>query len=148
MKKLKTTMKSDSGEEKEITVWLDDNIAVALEASGDEELVRQYIIEEYKSKLIERRETRRHVSLDNSLDNGFDIADQNVNMEADTIKAEDLQKLHKAIDCLEPQQKWLIEQIYFLGRTHVEIAQELGVGESAIRSRLKKIYEKIKKFLI
>lgn len=53
--------------------------------------------------------------------------------------------IHKAMEKLSPQQKWLIGQSYYESRTRTEIAAELGVGESAIRNRLKKIYEKLKK---
>ena len=65
MKKL-TTKIMDDGDEKEISVFLDDETAKVLEECGDEELKHRYIVEEYKDKLIERRETRRHQSLEKS----------------------------------------------------------------------------------
>ena len=63
MKKL-TTKIMDNGKEKDIAVFLDDETAKVLEECGDEELKHRYIVEEYKDKLIERRETRRHQSLE------------------------------------------------------------------------------------
>lgn len=80
------------------------------------------------------------------MDNGFDVADENVNIFEDVARKISYEKLHIAISKLQPQQQWLINEIFFKGRTQISIAEELGVGESAIRSRLKKIYEKLKNF--
>jgi RNA polymerase sigma factor (sigma-70 family) len=57
------------------------------------------------------------------------------------------EEVQKAIKKLEPQQQWLIEEIFFIGRTQVDIANELGVGKTAIESRLHKIFEKLQKNL-
>ena len=76
MKKLSTTI-LHKGKEKAISVWLDDETARLLEECGDERLKHEYIVEEYKARLIERRETRRHQSLEKSMDSGFDMADEN-----------------------------------------------------------------------
>ena len=62
MKKL-TTKIMDNGKEKDIAVFLDDETAKVLEECGDEELKHRYIVEEYKDKLIERRETRADTNL-------------------------------------------------------------------------------------
>ena len=59
MKKLSTTI-LHKGKEKAISVWLDDETARLLEECGDERLKHESIVEEYKARLIERRETRRH----------------------------------------------------------------------------------------
>ena len=74
MKKL-TTKIMDDGDEKEISVFLDDETAKVLEECGDEELKHRYIVEEYKDKLIERRETRRHQSLEKSIEGGHEFVD-------------------------------------------------------------------------
>lgn len=147
MKKLTTTVQTKDGTKREISVWLDDETAMVLLQSGDEKIIQDYIFEEYRTQLIERKETRRHQSLENSMENGFDIADKSVDVEGEAIKRCEAERLRKAIEQLEPQQRWLIKQVYFKERSQVEIAKELGVGESAIRSRLKKIIEKLKKYL-
>lgn len=147
MKKL-TTKIVDNGKEQEIAVFLDDETARVLEECGDEELKHRYIVAEYKAQLIERRETRRHQSLEKSLEGGFDIVDKRADIEKNFFKKIDMDKLCKALKLLQPQQKWLIYQIFYRKRTRVDVAKEIGVDESAIRQRLKKIYKKIKKFLI
>ena len=106
MKKLSTTI-LHKGKEKAISVWLDDETARLLEECGDERLKHEYIIEEYKARLIERRETRRHQSLEKSMDSGFDMADENADIETEVFRTMDLDKLYQAVQQLEPQQKWL-----------------------------------------
>ena len=146
MKKLKTKI-MHNGEEKEIAVLLDDETARILEECGDEKLRHRYILEEYKAQLIERRETRRHQSLERSMASGFDIIDESTDIEEATLRKIDEERLRQALQMLEPQQKWLLEQIFVKGKSKVEIARELGVWKTAISNRLQKIYRRIKKFL-
>lgn len=146
MKKLKTKI-MHNGEEKEIAVLLDDETARILEECGDEKLKHRYIVEEYKAQLIERRETRRHQSLERSMASGFDIIDESTDIEEATLRKIDEERLRQALQMLEPQQKWLLEQIFVKGKSKVEIARELGVWKTAISNRLQKIYRRIKKFL-
>lgn len=62
MKKLTTTITTINGIKKEISVWLNEETAEKLEKC-DVNILHEYILEEYKSRLIERKETRRHQSL-------------------------------------------------------------------------------------
>ena len=55
--------------------------------------------------------------------------------------------LRKAVQDLEPQQQWLIKEVFFNGRKQADIARELGVGKTAVRNRLQKIFEKMQKSL-
>ena len=142
-----TTKIMHKGEEKVIAVWLDDETARLLDEYGDEKLKHAYIVEEYKAQLIERSETRRHQSLEKSMEAGFDVVDEGTDVEKEAFEKIDKEKLRRAFQFLEPQQKWLIVQIFFNERTRVDVANEIGVDESAIRRRLQKIYRKIKKFL-
>lgn len=66
--------------------------------------------------------------------------------EDDSVYADKLLNLGKAMNSLQPQQRALFEKIYVQRRTNVDIAAEEGVTEAAIRNRLKKIHEKLKKF--
>jgi len=50
------------------------------------------------------------------------------------------------MECLLPQQKELFKKVYLDKRTNTDIAAEEGVTETAIRNRLKKIQEKLKKY--
>lgn len=58
-----------------------------------------------------------------------------------------LAKLKAAIQKLQPQQIDLIYQSFYAKRTNVDIAEEQGVTEAAIRNRLKKIYTRLGKLM-
>jgi len=62
--------------------------------------------------------------------------------EKDVIKA-----LSDALDELLPQQKELVQKVFFEGMAIVEIARAEGVSEAVIRNRLNKIYKKLKNIL-
>ena len=99
MKKL-TTKIMDNGKEKEIAVFLDDETARVLEECGDKELKHGYIVEEYKYQLIERRETRRHQSLEKSIESGHEFVDHKADVEQNLEKKEEIEQLYKALKFL------------------------------------------------
>ncbi|QNO17909.1 RNA polymerase sigma factor [Caproicibacterium amylolyticum] len=57
-----------------------------------------------------------------------------------------LKNLHRAMESLQPRQLELFRKVYVDRRTNTDIAAEEGVTEAAIRSRLKKMHEKLRKF--
>ena len=146
MKKLFTQIVKKNGELKDVYVCVDDETARVLE-QVDEETRKMYLQAEWEMKTTENYFRRHEQSLDKSIDNGFDVIDENQDVEEMAIKQAEKERVLEAIAKLEPQQQWLVKQIYVYGRKQVEIAEELGIGESAIRSRLRKIFEKIKKIL-
>lgn len=146
MKKLYTQITKKNGELKDVYVCVDNETAKVLE-QVDEETRRVYLQEEYLTYMSNVKYKRSNQSLEKSLENGFDVVDENQDVEENAIKNADIEKVRRAISQLEPQQQWLVKQVYFNQRTNVSIASELGVTEGAIRDRLKRIFEKIKKFL-
>lgn len=146
MKKLYTQITKKNGEGKNVYVCVDNETAKVLE-QVDEETRRIYLQEEYLTFMSNVKYKRSNQSLEKSLENGFDVVDENQDVEENAIKNADIEKVRRAISQLEPQQQWLVKQVYFNQRTNVSIASELGVTEGAIRDRLKRIFEKIKKFL-
>lgn len=145
MKKMTTTVVKN-GKTKTISVWLVERTVEALEQVNNEEFTRQYIIDEYQSALTERKETRRHQSLDVSMDHGFDISDEHC-FEDDIYMNIELEKLQAALKLLTHEQRSLIYRVYFCGESQKDIAQEFGVDATSIRDRLKTIYKKIQNFL-
>ena len=146
MKKL-TTQITKNNETKTIYAMVDDKTTKLLE-KADAQVMHEYIVAEHEQYLSELKETRRHQSLDLSLENGHEFEDEESDLEEKLIKDEMYEELHKAISTLSKEQQWLIYEIYFKGRSQAEIAQELGIDHTAIRNRLRKIYKKIKKFCI
>lgn len=119
---------------KDIDVEVTQEFARAFEQLKEEE------------KNNERRETRRHLSLEALTEEGFQVEDPKADIEDQLYKKLENNALFSAIKSLDPNQKWLIEQVFFLNRTQQDIAEELGVNHTAVRNRLRKIYKKMKKF--
>ena len=108
---------------------------------------KDFLIFEYKSKCVDRKETRRTQSLDASLSNGFDVSDQDADVHWDVLRKMTCEQVRKTVQKLEPQQQWLVKEVFFNGRKQADIARELVVGKTAIRNRLQKIFEKMQKSL-
>ena len=90
----------------------------------------------------------RHVqSLDAYMKQGLELEDHQKSMFEGLVQELENEKLMEAIKKLEPQQQWLVEKIYFEGRTQVELAQELGIDKTSLAKRKERILKKLKKFL-
>ena len=147
MKKLKATVTKKDGTTKEVYVVVDEQTAEMLTKLQDKQLVNDYLVEEYKMFMSDRHEHLYTQSLDKSLDGGLDIVDEKQDLFAMIAQTDEYERIHKAIAKLEPQQKWLIYQVYFEGRTQSEIAREIGIDSGSVRHRMQRIREKLKKFL-
>ena len=95
-----------------------------------------------------RRSTKYNSSLELLEEKGFQITSDIPSPEEKLERQEEILLLRQALVGLTEDQRWLINEVYYKGRPQVEIAKELGVDPTAIRNRLRKIYAKIKKFLI
>ncbi len=69
-----------------------------------------------------------------------------INNEDEKAHQERLLKLTAAMDSLLPQQMELFKKVYMDKRSNTDIAAEEGVTEAAIRNRLKKMQEKLRKY--
>lgn len=94
-----------------------------------------------------RRETRRHESYSDDNDKRDTLADPAMDVEADVVRFAENNRLYQAIQTLQPQQQELVQQVYFENRKITDIAQAQGVTEGAVRDRLRKIHERLKKLL-
>ena len=95
---------------------------------------------------INHKETRRHCSLDAfNLDDALFPSD--VDVLRDILKAEDAERLHRAIAKLEPRQQKLIRQVFFEGCGYTDIARTEGLDESTVRHATTRALKKLKKFL-
>ena len=100
-----------------------------------------------QEQLNERRETRRCQSLELSVDNGWDIADNTADTEQIVEKNEEYKRLYKALNKLPNCQRKLIYLVFFKGITQQQIADKEGVSRFAINKRLIRILKNLKKIL-
>ena len=114
------------------------------EIEVSEELGR--VIEEmtHQAALRDRTESRRHVSLNKLLEAGLPLADDNC-VETLAEQAIDRAALLHAMEQLLPQQKELLLKVYFEGCSYADVARDEGVDRSAVRKRMLRIFEKIRK---
>jgi len=94
----------------------------------------------------DHKETRRHASLDAfDLDGTLFASDADVEMEA--LNGLEIERLHAAIEELQPQQRELFRRVCFGGVKPADIAREEGVSKVAITNRMTKIFAALKKIL-
>lgn len=146
MKKLSTTV-TKNNVTKTIYAIVDDRTAKFLEGL-DEQTRHDYIVSEHEIYLSELKETRRHQSLELSLENGHEFVSEDPTPDERLEKQEEIVLLRQALSTLSEDQQWLVKEVYFKGRSQVEIAKELGVSKMAITLRLQTILKKLKKFYI
>lgn len=143
MKKLTITITEQNGNRKNITVELENELADWL-ITQPEDVQRDFILFEYKAKCVERKETRRTQSLDSSLDNGFDIADESAD-NADTLLTR--LTVENALHMLPEDQRWVVEQHFIYGKSKTELAKIKGVSNAAIGQQITRATASLKKFL-
>lgn len=112
-----------------------------------EEFAAAYAEMEHREYLINRKETRRHQSLDKSLEHGFDVPDPSENIYEKVERSERNRELYRAIALLPSEHQKLLRQVYFEYISQTEIAEKQGVTKSAINKRLSRILARLKKYL-
>ena len=90
MKKYTTFVENEKGEQKKISVWLDDETARAIDEANDPEITQFYILDKHKEDLIQRKETRRHTSLDYLFEQGHYIEEQDSDLSQHGVRMENI----------------------------------------------------------
>ena len=138
--------------EEECTVMVETDYRQRLNAAEDKNAVQWRTAQEILDAEVNaptvrrnRTETRRHVHLSaDNLDRQTETAMPNV---PTALLGEDYSELHHAIAQLRPQQRELLRRVFWKGVRQAEIARQEGVLESTISERMRRIYQRLKKFL-
>ena len=94
-----------------------------------------------------QRERLRFCSLEKLVEeDGFDVPDDSPSVEEQVFARIEIQKLHKALSMLAPEQQKIIKLVYFDGIEQQEVARLFGISKGAISQRLQTIYKKLKEF--
>lgn len=94
--------------------------------------------------------TGNGTSLDLLCEAGFD-APSSVDIEADLIECEERMeqsaRVQEAIRQLNERQQYIVQAIYYAGRSKTDVAQELGMKKSALSQALSRIMQQLRKIL-
>lgn len=112
-----------------------------------EEFAAEYAEMEHKDALIERKETRRHRSLDKSLEHGFDIPNPQANVSEEIERRELSEEIHKALDILTEKQRMVFELYVSEGLSFRVIGERLGLGTYTVRDYFYNAVKKLQNFL-
>ena len=138
--------------EEECTVMVEADYQERLNAAEDKNAVQRRTAQEILDAEVNaptfrrnRTETRRHIHL-SADDLDRQMADTMPDVPTALLGA-DYSKLHHAIAQLRPQQRELLRRVFWEGVRQSEIARQEGVLESTISERMRRIYQRLKKFL-
>ena len=117
------------------------------EVEVTDEFYAQYQKIEKDEKNKNRAETRRHISLSQIQENGFEPIFQELSPEEILNKKETKKEVLKAISLLKPKEQELVFMYFYDNKTIEQIAEILNVQKPAISKHLSRILEKLKKIL-
>ena len=118
-----------------------------VEIEVTEEFASEYAAMEHRDKLIERKETRRHQSLDKSLEHGWDVTDPSADVALQAERNEEKARLSSALKKLTDKQRAVLLLYIDEGLSFREIAAKLGVNKDTVREHYQAAIKNLKKFL-
>ena len=146
MKKLTVTVTNQRGEIELISAYVEDEIAEALEQCSDE-VRRVYILDKHEEQNADRRETRRHSSLDQVMEEGEQIGTDEYNPAVEMKKRENNERLYNALEMLTDKQYQALWRYAVDGLTFEEIGVEMGIRWETVREHYKSALKKLQKIL-
>ena len=129
---------------KKIIYQFADGTQNEVEVSDEFYVKYQEIEKEEKNK--NRAETRRHTSLSQIQENGFEPALQEPSPEEILIKEEQLQVLYKAMETLTDKQLKVFVLYAEQGLSFMEIGKKMGLSKDTVKEHYWSAIKKLKKF--
>ena len=117
------------------------------EIEVEDTFAAEYAAMEHKEALLNRKETRRHQSLDKSLDNGFDIPDPRENPEQTAVRKETENEVNAALSKLTCKQRFVVINYAVNGLSFQKIADQMGISKNTVREYYWEAIKKMKKLL-
>ena len=143
MKKYEVSLITKQGE-KTVKVYIEDNIAKLLDECS-EEVKQIYLIEEYKAKLNERKETRWHISLEKSIANGYEYESKTDLPLQEILKAEERESIEKLLKSLTDKQYKVLMLYVYKGWTFETIAKKMDISFQCAHQIYQAAIKKLKK---
>lgn len=137
--------------DEECTVMVETDYRQRLAATADKSSVKRRSVQEILDAEVNaptfnrhRTETRRHVQL-STVDLDRELLGT-ADVTTDILK-KDYTELYAAMDKLQPQQRELLRRVFWDGMKQADIARLDGVKESTVSDRMRRIYDRLKKYL-
>lgn len=130
---------------KTINYSLNEQKAINVEVTDDFYVI--YADIKKAEKLLERKETRRHQSLDKSLENGWDLCDKNADIAYIVEQKYESLALRKALQKLTSRQREILIYSAVKGLSFREIGRKLGLNKDTVREHYLAGIKKIKNIL-
>lgn len=118
-----------------------------VEIEVTEEFAAEYAAMEYRDKLIERKETRRHQSLDKSLEHGWDIPDPSADVALQAERNEEKARLSSALQKLTDKQRAVLLLYIEEGLSFREIGEKLGIYKDTVKEHYHAAIKNLRKIL-
>mgnify|MGYP001101064627 FL=1 len=123
------------------------NGAKYVEIEVTEEFASEYAAMEHRDKLIERKETRRHQSLDKSLEHGWDIPDPSADVALQAERNEEKARLSSALQKLTDKQRAVLLLYIEEGLSFREIGEKLGIYKDTVKEHYHAAIKNLRKIL-
>lgn len=112
-----------------------------------EEFAAQYAEMEHRENLVNRKETRRHQSLDKSMEHGFDVVDPSVDVFKEVEGRELSEQIQNALHTLTDKQRTVFLLYVLDGLSLREIGERLDLHKDTVREHYLSAIKKLKIFL-
>lgn len=99
-------------------------------------IARNLAIDKIRSKDF-KNQLKNH-----ELENNVTFIDEQKN----TVYKPELMGIKNLVETLKPEQKSILDLVYFRGYTHVEAAEELGIPLGTIKTRLRMAIQELRKY--
>ncbi|MCM1295582.1 MAG: hypothetical protein NC311_08565 [Muribaculaceae bacterium] len=130
---------------KTITYEFADGQIRAVEVS--DELYEIYQEMEEAEKRSNRKETRRHVSMESLVEKSVEPTVTDEYFKEDIFGNMENEKLQQAISQLLPTQRDLLRRVFYERQSVTEIAKNDGIAVCSVSKKLARIYKKLQNFL-
>lgn len=147
MKKYLLTIVGKNGEEKQASVYVLEETAALLDQCN-EQVRRVYLEEEYRAACQERAETRRHISLEEVMDNGHDFAANEPSAYDVLLQKKYRIAVKKMLTHLTDKQRQVITMHFFEEKSFSEIAEIMGIKRQVVHKHFCAAQKKLKKIKI
>lgn len=118
-----------------------------VEIEVTDEFAARYAEMEHRDALVERKETRRHQSLDKSLEHGFDLPDSAIDVQRQAAQNETAIEIHNALHKLTDKQRTILLAYTMDELSFREIGERMGIRKETAREHYLAAVKKMKKLL-